>query len=253
MRWYRYDHTDKHGVRQYVKLEKLKIPNHKIYDVNKPEEREAYYYSLLLLFVLFTDESDLISEGQTAEEAFREFFSKLDTMEEHHENLQRMLKAQTKVKAINDARQEVVPVKDENDLDEDSVKLVGEAQSAMHNVHDMELNNPDTLTLQDRIDMLNEDQSRVFQHISDHLQHQPQRELELCTCKNDNPLHMFVSGVGGTGKSFPIETIRSQVKEIWKDDMDDDITCAVAAPTELAAYNVGGSDSTCTLFVPTSH
>ena len=51
---------------------------------------------------------------------------------------------------------------------------------------------------------------------------------------------MFVSGVGGTEKSFLIETIRSLVKEMWKDDFGDDTTCAVAAPTGLAAYNVGG-------------
>ena len=51
---------------------------------------------------------------------------------------------------------------------------------------------------------------------------------------------MFISGVGGTGKSFLIETIRSQVKEIWKDCVGDDTTCTVAAPTGLAAYNVGG-------------
>jgi len=47
--------------------------------VNNPEEKEAYSF-LLLLFVLFTDESDLICDGQTAEEAFGEFFSKLDTI-----------------------------------------------------------------------------------------------------------------------------------------------------------------------------
>ena len=50
---------------------------------------------------------------------------------------------------------------------------------------------------------------------------------------------MFVSGVRGTGKSLLIETIRSLVKEIWKDHVGDDTTCAVAAPTGLAAHNVG--------------
>ena len=50
---------------------------------------------------------------------------------------------------------------------------------------------------------------------------------------------MFVR-VGGTGKSFLIKTIRSQVKEIWKDHAGDDTTCGVAASTGLAAYNVGG-------------
>ena len=51
---------------------------------------------------------------------------------------------------------------------------------------------------------------------------------------------MFISGVGGTGKSFLIETIRSQVKKAWKEDVGTNTTCAVAAPTGLAAYNVGG-------------
>ena len=51
-------------------------------------------------------------------------------------------------------------------MDKNGVKLIGEAESAMHDVHDIEINNPDTLLLQDRIDMLNEDQSRVFQQIS---------------------------------------------------------------------------------------
>ena len=51
---------------------------------------------------------------------------------------------------------------------------------------------------------------------------------------------MFVSGVGGTGKSFLIETVRSLVKEIWKGDTSNDTICSVAAPTGLAAYNVGG-------------
>ena len=51
---------------------------------------------------------------------------------------------------------------------------------------------------------------------------------------------MFVSGVGGTGKSFLIETISSLVKEMWKDDAGHDTTCAVATPTGLSAYSVGG-------------
>ena len=54
------------------------------------------------------------------------------------------------------------------------------------------------------------------------------------------PLHTFISGVGGTGKSFLIETIRRQVVEIWKDDASGDTKCAVGAPTGMASYNIGG-------------
>ena len=53
---------------------------------NKPDERESYFYSLLLLFVPFTDESQLMRDGQTAEEAFNEHFSECTSMEDHHES-----------------------------------------------------------------------------------------------------------------------------------------------------------------------
>ena len=59
VKWY-------HGVimMQKVRAGKPKIPNHRIYDPNKPDEREAYFYSLLLLFVPFTVESQLVGDGQ---------------------------------------------------------------------------------------------------------------------------------------------------------------------------------------------
>ena len=44
---------------------------HKLYDPNRENEREDYYYSLLLLFVPFRNESDLVGPQEKAEEAFK--------------------------------------------------------------------------------------------------------------------------------------------------------------------------------------
>ena len=187
----------------YVRLGKPKIPNHRIYDPNKPDERESYFYSLLLLFVPFTDESQLVGDGQTAEEAFNEHFSECTSMEDHHESLQKMLQAQKKVKRINEARkEEEVPEDDDAAAEEEGIKLVGEAEEAMHDVHDMDC---DTIGLSERIGMLNKDQRRIFEQVADHLNHQWRHEHDECKCKDMKPLHMFVSGVGGTGKSFLID------------------------------------------------
>ena len=60
-----------------------------------------------------------------------------------------------------------------------------------------------------------------------------------CSCIKNNPLCMFISGVGGTGKSFLIHTIRAMVNELWKDNKDS-VRCALAAPTGLAAFNIDG-------------
>lgn len=52
--------TDKDGHHKHIKLTKPRLPNHKLYDPSKEEQREDYYYSLILLFVPFQDESSLL-------------------------------------------------------------------------------------------------------------------------------------------------------------------------------------------------
>ena len=46
---------------------------------------------------------------------------------------------------------------------------------------------------------------------------------------------MFISGVGGTGKSFLIETIKCFVDSLWK-AKPGELSCAIVAPTGLAAF-----------------
>ena len=91
--------------------------------------------------------------------------------------------------------------------------------------------NADTLTLEDRITMLNDDQRRIFDKTKYRLFYQKQHKDNECQCEF-KPLQMFVSGVGGTGKSFLIQTIKALVNYIWPSN---DLICAIAAPTGLAA------------------
>ena len=242
VRWYVLSKVDCHGNRQYRKLNKPRLPNHKLYDPSKEDQREDYYYYLLLLFVPFWNESDLLGEGISAEEAFNLFISSTSCMGEHHEKLIKMLKAQTKVRKINEHREatEEVCTKHDDADEPEGVHIAGEAAAAMNNVRDMDMCDGDNFDLEERIALLNSDQRRVFENISGHLNHQWQHEQGLCHCSDLKPLHTFISGVGGTGKSFLIETIRKQVAEIWKDDASGDTKCAVGAPTGMASYNVGG-------------
>ena len=90
--------------------------------------------------------------------------------------------------------------------------------------------------LAERTLMLNADQRPVFDTIKTHLQHQQKHEDGQCQCEA-KPLSMFLSGVGGTGKSFLIETIEALGASMRPDKT---VTCAVAAPTGLAAFSVGG-------------
>ena len=81
--------------------------------------------------------------------------------------------------------------------------------------------------------MLNADQKRIFDKVAHHLLHQKEHEKEKCKC-DIKPLQMFVSGVGGTGKSFLIEAVKVFVDDLWPSD---DFKCAITAPTGLAAFN----------------
>ena len=237
-KWYKFNGLDAQGKRSYYKLNKPILPNHKLYDPNKDEQREDFYYSLLLLFKPFRDESGLVKEGQTAEGAFREFLDTEVEMISHHDKLMKMLNAQSKVCNINEHRFE----NEENVTEEpvESPVITGEAVAAMNDVCDINAVNH-IIDLDERIAKLNKDQSRIFHNLCEHFNHQYRHKHNQCVCNDFKPIHLFLSGVGGTGKSVVIETIRAKVAEIWKSDCNnDDVVCTVTAPTGLAAYIING-------------
>ena len=58
-------------------------------------ERNDFYYSLIFLFVPFRDESTLVMEGQTMEEAFRRHReASIRGIENHFNKLQKLLEAE---------------------------------------------------------------------------------------------------------------------------------------------------------------
>ena len=132
-----------------------------------------------------------------------------------------MLAAASNVKKINDARQKEGEEKKVEE--DDDPQLIGEAKAAMI------VNSSDKLSVEERVAMLNDDQRRVFDTVKGHLLHQKCHEQNECYC-DIKPVRMFVSGVGGTGKSFLIEAL---VISVWPLD---DLVCAISAPTSLAAW-----------------
>ena len=74
--WQSKDHT---GNRDYKKLTKPRLVNHREFDPNKVEQREDYFYSLILLFVPFRDETCLLEENENAEQAFNRLLPNNET------------------------------------------------------------------------------------------------------------------------------------------------------------------------------
>ena len=251
--------VDEGGNPVYRERSKPILPNHRVYNPAKENERENYYYSLLLLFVPFRDEADLIEEGETgetAESAFERHLEENVALNTHSEKLQRMLRAREHVQQINEARRaqeenvtnEPGPVEDDN-----GPQVAGEATSAMNDVLDLHQNDEsDGPSLDELVQSLNTDQARVYDHVKSHLEHQWTHEKKQCSCADFKPLQMFVSGVGGTGKSFLIKTVRALVTKMWEEETRSTL-CAVTAPIRLAAFNVGGVTIHRLLQLPIEH
>ena len=107
--WYS---KDRNGDRIYRRLTKPRLVNHKLYDPNKEEEREDFYYSLVFLFVPFRNEASLLQENEKPEEAFNRLLPSNESCSEYHSRLQKILKAREALKKINDAREAIMIIRE---------------------------------------------------------------------------------------------------------------------------------------------
>ena len=188
----------------------------------------------------FRNENDLIHEGEIPSQALNRLLIDNSNLLSHHEKLQKKLQANWSVSEINNARYQADELNTQNATDNNlGPQSAGEVKDAMHDIQDLQNNITMQFSLDKLISMLNCDQSRVFKHVTEHLLHQQQHETRACKCSDLTPLHMFIGGVGGTGKSFLIQTITAKVADIWKNHTNG-LTCAVTAPTGLAAFNISG-------------
>ena len=131
---YDFNSMNRRGERNYKKLKKPRLPNHKIFDPTKENERENFYYSLLLLFVPFREEHSLLQDGEMAEEAFARHLPSNHNCVVYHEKLQKIFASRSRFKEINDIRQAVVEEAVEHEGDP---QVQGEVINAMHDVCDL--------------------------------------------------------------------------------------------------------------------
>ena len=88
----------------------------------------------------------------------------------------------------------------------------------------------DPTTIDDMIEKLNSDQTRIFNKVKMIIENQQ----TVGSSGDAEILRLFVSGCGGTGKSYLIKTIRAWVQTTTGKDV------AVAAPTGIASHNING-------------
>ncbi|XP_029160319.1 serrate RNA effector molecule homolog, partial [Nylanderia fulva] len=110
-----------------------------------------------------------------------------------------------------------------------------EAGEAMQDFKDLGDRAIQEIDVSDMIVKLNTDQKRVFDKVTNAIE------------SDKSILRLYVSGEGGTGKSFLIKTIKCWIKQNLNKDT------AVTAPTGIAAFNINGLTVHRLLQLPVEH
>jgi len=223
------------------------IVTHKVTNPQKSEEdKETYFYHLLKLFKPWRSESDLRPADKTFSQTFAIESSKLPEMAAYHDhNVQAEQQEQQMENEVRERAEELCE-KDVSEVQDGGEAFEGcvddRARNAMQDILDthraaVEQDAVNANDLNEKYNSLNIDQKRVVDKVVEKL-------------KNDDVIRLIVSGQGGTGKSRVIEVLN---RLVTRDSGANSLPVVVAAPTGLAAVNVGGSTIHRVLSLPVEH
>lgn len=193
------------------------------YKFNVHIQPENYFFSLLLMFKLWRELEDFKNGCDTYAESFHKVKLHLTEALQYHEKLEELQKAFETAKEL--IQQYLDEVQKQNVSQDDPNNPIGvqnilEVGEAMQDFKDLGEMNIQEIDVSEMIAKLNMDQKRVFDRV-------------ITTVGSDNSiLRLYVSGEGGTGKSYLIKTIKCWIKQNLGKNT------AVAAPTGIAAFNI---------------
>ena len=211
------------GSNRYVRKRKQEyLINHFKYNVETHPEK--YFYSLLLLFQPWTNASELKNGCETYAELYHKVASELEKAQMYHEKLEEIRKAKNEAEELI---KQQIEINNREELENDNKSVQGDLDriyAAMDEFKQIDEQLPDK-DVADYESQMNVDQKRIFDRVTKALRGDP---------SNASILRLYVSGEGGTGKSFIISAIRCWVKQVLAKRV------AVTAPTGIAAFSING-------------
>ena len=197
------------------------------------KDSEAYYFSFLLLHKPFWHESLLMGSSDSYQIEFEKLKNDLPAMAAHEEKVRRKKNFRESMeKSAEAAANEMVL----EDIDEqqniDNASDIFETIRKQSSIENEE-------QLNEAVAGLSPDQLAVYNLFVDNVNHYYQHKSQNCSCEKFEPIRLFVSGFGGSGKSHLIRTlmayqyIRSEIKK-------DPCHLLLGAPTGIASHNIGG-------------
>lgn len=204
---------------------------------------------MLLLFLPWRREGELINEMGTYENAFLVHSEELIHLMKYHDNLQEIERAREELREELDMLMAADEAEDDIDNhannEDEGTEIVGFDEGLGDELNDLNalVQNINDVPIEEQIEQLNVDQRRIFDEIIENLTFYC-KDLENASKSSNlknpqtvpkNVLRKIVSGKAGTGKSFFINLFRRYVSENFNNKK-----VVVAAPTGIAAFNVNG-------------
>ena len=171
---------------------------------------ERYYYSMLLLFKPWRKEDDLKGKCKTLQEAFEQGLNEFPKMKAY-DNLKQKIDYSRKI--VEDKVSKKLQQIEEEGLDSEPEEVETDDISTLDQVMaDFDdINNVGDISTEEElialVETLNPEQRKIYDKITNAVSHSVAHAIKECTCKSFQPLYLYVSGFGGTGKSYLIKAI----------------------------------------------
>lgn len=206
------------------------------------DNQSEYYYSLLVLYVPFRNEDNILSSHDSVENAYIHHFTNACNNEyiKIIEKTEQLARAIELINILRDSSQTLKAttgcILENNDFvradDEIADDLIDETDNLIqletdnNNYNHLELNK----SIVERIKLLNEKQKNIFNKVKSNL------------TSNNGQFLQIIHGAGGTGKSFLAEIIKDLVilYEHSENNPNNNLHVIISAPTGVAAKNIKG-------------
>ena len=199
------------------------------------KDSEAYYFAFLLLHKPFWHEHLLMGKSRSYQEEFERLALELPAMAAHEKKFRMKKNFREKMENDADAQADHMCAEEENDSDPQNVDSGSDLFETVRKQTEIET----VEQLREAVEGLSPDQLAVYESFVENVEHYYQHKIKSCSCGKFEPLRLFVSGFGGSGKSHLIrilmayQFIRSEVK-------NEPCHFLLGAPTGIASHNIGG-------------
>ena len=199
------------------------------------KDSEAYYFAFLLLHKPFWHEHLLMGKSLSYQEEFERLIVELPAMAAHEKKFRMKKNFREKMENDADAQADHMCAEEENYTDPQNVDSGSDLFEAVRKQTEIET----VEQLTKAVAGLSPDQLAVYESFTENVEHFYQHKTKSCSCGKFEPLRLFVSGFGGSGKSHLIRVlmayqfIRSEIKK-------EPCHFLLGAPTGIASHNIGG-------------